>query len=349
VSVDAEKWLTAAETRSKIVRDNWGRPLIEKPDGTIGAYTRASTLGKALEDQTGLTKWLQRQAVIGVAQRKDLVLAAVAHKDDNQKMNEIIETGMEVAGSSAAATTGTALHDLCDQYDHGQEPYVPEEFEADVAAYLEATAPLEVVAAEQFAVCDELEVGGTPDRIMRLWAPVPLPDGTELPVGTLVVVDIKTGKTLDFGHIGFSVQFAVYSRSYRYDLSFGRTRHYGRLGEIPVGDRVPWVEGEKVNREWGLVVHLPSGKGTATVHPINLSLGWELAQLSRDVREWRKRKDIIAAPVKLKEDFQSTLAAAESVRDLRAAHKRAVRAGKWDKGLQGRFTARKEELLEDAA
>src|SRR5690606_20972200 len=102
-----ERWLSAAETRAAIARDQWGRPLIETPSGDIKAYTRTSTLGKALEDQQGLMKWMQRQAVIGVAQRKDLILAAAAHKDDYAKMNEIVETAMEVAGSSAAATTGT--------------------------------------------------------------------------------------------------------------------------------------------------------------------------------------------------------------------------------------------------
>lgn len=348
MSTDAEKWLSAAETRQAIARDRWGRPLIEKPDGTIGAYTRASTLGKALEDSSGLTKWQQRQAVIGVAQRKDLVLAVAAHRDDNQKMNEIIETAMEVAGSSAAATSGTAIHDICDQIDHGKEPYVPEEYADDVQAYREATGALEVVAAEEFAVCDELEVGGTPDRVHRLWAPVPLPDGSELPIGTLVIGDIKTSKTLDFGHIAFSVQLAVYSRSHRYDLSLGRERvHYGK--DIPVGDREPWVEGEKVNQEWGLIVHVPLGKGQATVHPINLTLGWQLAELSRDVREWRKHKGIIAAPVKLTEDFEETLADAQTLAALRAAHKRAMRAGRWDANLKGAFSARKAELQEDAA
>jgi hypothetical protein len=112
---------------------------------------------------------------------------------------------------------------------------------------------------------------------------------------------------------------------------------------------VPWVEGAKVSTEWGVIVHVPSGKGQASVHPINLALGWELAQLSRDVREWRKRKDIIAAPVRLAEDFEATVEAAESVAELRSAYRRAVRADRWDAELQGRFSARKAELLEEAA
>src|SRR5690606_14781781 len=125
-----------------------------------------------------------------------------------------------------------------------------------------------------------------------------------------------------------------------YDVSAGRTRRYGRMGEIPVGDRKPWVKGEKVNTEWALIIHVPSGQGVASVHPVNLTLGWELAQVSREVREYRKRKDIIAAPVVLEEDFEATVEAAESVRELRSAHARAVRAGKWDADLRELFSAR---------
>ena len=341
--------MTATETRATIARDRWGRPLIERPDGSIAAYTRASTLGKALEDGAGLTKWLQRMAVIGVASRKDLVLAANAHRGDKDKLSEIVEQGMQAAESSAAATTGTALHELCDQYDHGQSPYVPDEFAADVQAYLAATELLEVVFAEEFAVCDELAVGGTPDRGYRLLVPMTMPDGTVLPAGTLVIGDIKTGKSLDFGHIGYSVQKSVYAHSKRYDLSTGRTTHYGRMGEIPVGDRSDWVPGEQVNQEWGLIIHLPSGKGRATLHPVDLTVGWELAQLSATVREWRKRKDIIGAPVQLVEDFRATAAAASSVEELLAAHARAVAAGRWDDVLKAAFGRRKRELAEAVA
>lgn len=346
----AEQFLSASQTRATIARDRWSRPLIERPDGSIGAYTRASTLGKALDEGSGLANWKAAQAVIGVASRKELVLAANAHRHDKKKIAEIVEQGMEAAGSSAAATTGTALHDLCDQYDHGQEPYVPEEFAPDVQAYLDATVSLETVVAEEFAVCDELEVGGTPDRIYRLLAPLTDATGEVLvAAGGLVVGDIKTGKTLDFGHLTYSVQTAVYARAKRYSLASGRTRSYGRMGEIPVGDRTDWVPGEQVNVEWGVIVHVPAGKGRATVHPVDLSVGWELAQLSATVREWRKRKDIISAPVQLTEDFHATAKAAGSLEELLAAHARAVAAGRWDDVLKAAFGRRKRELTEAVA
>jgi hypothetical protein len=346
----AEEFLSAQQTRAIIARDRWSRPLIETPSGAIKAYTRSSTLGKALDEGSGLANWKAQQAVIGVASRKELVLAANAHRHDKKKIAEIVEQGMEAAGSSAAATTGTALHDLCDQYDHGEKPYVPEEFAPDVQAYLDATASLETVVAEEFAVCDELEVGGTPDRIYRLLAPLVDAVGTVLvEAGGLIVGDIKTGKTLDFGHLTYSVQKAVYARSKRYSLAAGRTRSYGRMGEIPVGDRTDWVPGEQVNTEWGVIVHVPAGKGRATLHPVNLAVGWELAQLSATVREWRKRKDIIGTPVQLTEDFHVTAKTAGSVEELKAAYGRAVEAGAWNDVLKQAFSRRKAELMGGAA
>jgi hypothetical protein len=117
------------------------------------------------------------------------------------------------------------------------------------------------------------------------------------------------------------------------------------MGDIPVGDRHPWVPGEEVNTEWGVIVHVPSGKGRATLHPVNLALGWELAQLSATVREWRKRKDIIGKPVTLIEDFHATAAGAESVQELTAAYTRAVEAGAWNDVLKAAFGRRKREIL----
>ncbi|MGH3966406.1 MAG: hypothetical protein ACRDZO_27970, partial [Egibacteraceae bacterium] len=91
--------------------------------------------------------------------------------------------------------------------------------------------------------------------------------------------------------------------------------------------------------------HLPAGGGEATLHPVDLTVGWELAHLAVDVREWRKRKNIIGARVVLApEDFAASCAAAISVSDLRAAYGRAVAAGEWNDLLRARFTRRRLEI-----
>jgi hypothetical protein len=102
----------------EIPRDRWGRPLIVPIGGgkPVG-YTRVSTLAKALDDKTALTKWKQRQVVIGLGARPDLVAVAGAVKNDDRKLDEIVETAMTAAESERAANIGTALHALSEQVD----------------------------------------------------------------------------------------------------------------------------------------------------------------------------------------------------------------------------------------
>jgi hypothetical protein len=178
----------------EIKRDRWGRPLITPVGGgkAVG-YTRASSLGSALEDNYGLTLWKQRMTAIGVASRRDLVLAANASQGDKTKLNDVVNQAMEAAQSSARASIGTSMHSYAEMVDRGQDPgYIPEEFAADLAAYRTLTEPLfEHAAIEQFCVCDELKVAGTPDRVSRLRKDMTAPDDTVIPAGAVLITDEK--------------------------------------------------------------------------------------------------------------------------------------------------------------
>ena len=209
---------------SEVKRDRWGRPLIKQEgSGKPIGYTRASSLGSALEDNYGLTLWKQRMTAVGVASRRDLVLAANANRDDKDKLNDIVNQAMDAAQSGARASIGSSMHAYAEMVDRGQDPgYIPEEFAADLAAYRALTEPLfDHVAIEQFCVCDELQVAGTPDRVSRLRAPLTAPDGTTLPVGDVVITDEKTSGSMNFGGIKFAVQLAVYANGAAYDPATG--------------------------------------------------------------------------------------------------------------------------------
>ena len=77
--------ITFAHPVKDVPRDRWGRPLIVPVDGgkPIGS-TRVSTLAKALDDKSALTKWKQRQVVVGMASRPDLAAVAAACKGDDR-------------------------------------------------------------------------------------------------------------------------------------------------------------------------------------------------------------------------------------------------------------------------
>ena len=255
-----------------IPRDRWGRPLIVPVDGgkPVG-YTRVSTLAKALDDKTALTKWKQRQVVIGLGARPDLVAVAAAVKNDDRKLDEIVETAMTAAESERAANIGTALHALSEQVDADCAiDSLPMEFRADLGAYRATMAAIQIVATEMFVVTDEVQAAGTFDRLVRL------------PDGRVMIADIKTGKhEPNYPHAA-ATQMAVYSRGHLYDPEAGRRGHLPALG---------------VDQDHGLLIHLPAGTGTCALYLLDLNIGWSLAQTSVAVRNAFKSKPITALSV----------------------------------------------------
>lgn len=244
-------------------RDRWGRPLVIPPQGGEPVpYTRCTTFIDCLDDRYNLELWKIRQAAIGLTERPDLHLAVSAHRDDKKKLDRICNDAIEAAKSSAAATTGTALHSLTELVDTGRDlPGLPDSAKADLEAYREGTAVLTVVAMEQFGVHDELKVGGTWDRIVEY-------DGKRF------IADLKTGSTIDYSINKIAMQLAVYSRSQVYDVA--------------TGQRTPL----DVYPNAGIVIHLPAGQASCQLHWVDLKAGWEGVALATQVRGWRRRKGL---------------------------------------------------------
>lgn len=272
----------------EIPRDRWGRPKIMLPgdDSGLGkAYTRASTLGGALEDQTNLGEWKKRVVAYGMARRRDLVLAAASVSswdglEDKKRLAEIAEQAMQSAEAGAAATVGTAIHALADRLDKGEPiPDIGEDRYA-LDAYTELRRHFTVHAIEQFLVCDELEVAGTTDRVLSPLGVMTAPDGTKIGPEDRLIDDLKTSSTADYFGIKFAVQLAVYAHGVPYQHGRGR---------------YDWPDGIAPRTDWGLIMHVPSGGSSAQPYWVNLREGWELAKLAVRVREERKRKDLVVA------------------------------------------------------
>lgn len=242
-----------------IPRDRWSRPLITPADGGKPVpYTRMSTLAKALDDKTALTKWKMRQTIIGLAARPDLVQVAQTVKGDDRKLDEIVETAMTVAESERAANIGTALHALSEQVDAGCDlADIPEPFRADLAAYRAALTGVTMLAAEMFVVVDEVQAAGTFDRLVRL------------PDGRVMIADLKTGRHETKYPHGATQQIAVYSRGHLYDPDKGRVGHLPSLG---------------VDQQQGMLIWMPAGQGICKLFLLDLTTGWSMAQVSVAVR-----------------------------------------------------------------
>lgn len=245
-------------------RDRWGRPLILQPDGTTVAYTRASTLGKALTDSSGLTKWKLRQVLLGVGRRPDLYARAATADPAgrNGGLDEVAEQALAAAESSRGANLGTAIHSATELVDRG-EPLsrVPDVVREHVAAYLDLIKPLGIEGIEEFVVNDPLQAAGTFDRLYRL------------PDGAVVIGDLKTGRadSPKYAAGEWAVQLAVYAGGQRYDPDDGsRSRLHPDL-----------------DPSRGLIVHLPADGTRPGLFTLNLDWGRAAADLAVRVRKFR--------------------------------------------------------------
>lgn len=258
--------MQATDVSVEVQRDRWGHPLITPPGGGKPVpYMRASSFGDVLEDRTNLERWKTRMAVKGLALRPDLYLSATATPLENKSaLNKIAEQAIESAGGSTASNIGSALHSLTEQIDRGEAVGpIPPQYADDLEAYRQATQNFGMSYIECFMVCDELQVAGTPDRLLY--------DNNDFPM--LRVGDLKTSGTANYLDKHAS-QLAIYAHSDLYDPA--------------TGEREPVA----VAHDYGYIFHLPAGQGQFGLYRLDLEAGWEAAQLAADVRRWRKRKGI---------------------------------------------------------
>lgn len=256
--------MTVVPPTAQVPRDRWGRPKVQPPGGgNLVPYRRCTTFIAVLEDRYNLEKWKQRQVAHGMAIRPDLVLKAASANGDKTLLDEVCEVASEAAGSSTASTTGSAVHKLTEHIDRGEDVVVPPTAQADIDAYRQATRHLTVREVEVFVVHDDLQVGGTFDRIVEV-------DGVRY------IADIKTGR-IDYGASEIAMQLAVYSRSRRYYPSSGRR------------------EPLDVDTSRGLVIHLPAGGGDCSLHWADLDSGWGGVEIARQVWRWRSVKGLLDA------------------------------------------------------
>lgn len=268
-------WL---EPSSDIPRDRWNRPLIVPPTGgnPVG-YTRASTFASTLDETYNLEQWKKRQVAHGLSLRPDLQLRVASlgpepdkytDKIENKRwkasMDEVCEVAMEAAGSKSKANLGTALHAYTDRIDRGLDlGIVPEPYKPHLKAYEQATSMLTAVHIERFVVCDELQVAGTADRVLRL------DDHPKLIIG-----DTKSGD-IEFGQGHIAVQLAIYAHGLLYNHE-NNTR-------APLGD---------IDLDRALIIALNASLGTCELVWIDIAAGWEAAQHSAWTRTWRKRRNL---------------------------------------------------------
>jgi hypothetical protein len=340
------------ETEPK--RDGYGRYLITPPDGGKAVpMTRATTVAKALDDTEGLQKWMKRQVAFGMAQRPDLVAAAATtDATDKKRLASIAEDAMSAAGSSAAATVGTALHRATELADLGLE--VPEMFAERVGEYERALKAAGITVdpelVEAVLVLWQHQIAGTTDRIVTVG-------------GRRYVFDLKTGEAI-YPH-SFAVQCYLYAAAdhrfspaiaaewddYRSALvaailsvkdhggdvegewathladvprAYSKANEWTceqmeRIGSVfmpmyPAPTERPLRPMPEVDQDRAIICHLPAKGGPCTLHWLDISAGREALEHALWVRTWRKRRDLLT-PFDVPEVPNAEPPALEVVRD----------------------------------
>lgn len=266
-----------------------GVPLIKNEDtGKFERYRRSSSVGKILDDETGLTDWKVRTIVEGAAQRPDLMALVSTHDHEANKreIRDLAEQCLVQGKGTQRRETGTAVHAMLDHVDRDDGWTPAPQFVAACNAYVEARDAFGLIPIDIECKCvnDVWRLAGTADRRYETTRVLIAPDGSIIPIGTVLIGDTKTGRTLEYAHGVYATQLASYAESVRYDPA--------------TDERTPFDPPN--NRDWAIVVHVGWEDGTCTMHWVDLEAGRQGIRLALDVYAWRRRTHmIVPAPVPL--------------------------------------------------
>lgn len=214
------------------------------------AYGSPSNRGKQIENTTNLVKWGERRVVLGIGADPELLamcgqLVGLDIDSDEYKTlaDSIIIRAKDAAEANLAAERGTHGHALTEDSDDGRDWLTRAEagevlgLDAAVQATIVSAwremlerSGLEILAVEASCVDDTWRLAGTLDRIARTTKPLrfALPGGEVrvLPAGTVLVLDVKTGRKRTDGRSGavmywqgYAIQIASYAQSVPYDTA----------------------------------------------------------------------------------------------------------------------------------
>ncbi|MEU9126567.1 hypothetical protein AB0D08_00365 [Kitasatospora sp. NPDC048540] len=289
--------LPAPDNTRKVPRDGWDRPLVvPRVGGRPVGHTRTTTFIDCIEDKSSLIAWGKRMVLIGASRQPSLLDAARGLDpeagEDKQQLNALAERATDVSGANDKRERGTHLHTLSEYVDRGEAlpaGTTPEDMR-DMAAYMMATVDFEVIAVEQFVVVNELSTAGTFDRMLRYSGPDPFGNHIE----GHFIGDLKTG-SVEYGGLKMASQLAVYSRGELYDhtrfpidTTDKKALAAWKKTAVPAEEAAQaYTALPSVNQDWGIIIHLPAGKGECTPYWVDLNIGWAAAQLALQIRKMR--------------------------------------------------------------
>lgn len=276
---------SAGETAAPAKADDPARPeagsngrykLPDPETGKARSWQRVSNLVKLADDTYHLELWKQRCAVKGLAllagKRPELIteLADLDVKADKEQINRLVTKAHAAADGNKASDEGTLLHTSTELADYADgNPYapgIPERHRGKVQLYLDVLAANGITVVpgmiERVTVSKRYEVAGKFDRIY------------ELPDGSRVIGDLKTGDSLDLSLPSYTAQLACYEDG---------------VNTAGIWDGARYQPFE-VRRDYGLIVWLPSTRDEVTLVLVDLATGHEINRVNLEVRVIRRTK-----------------------------------------------------------
>lgn len=251
-------------------------------------------MAKWLDNKEGLIAWKASMAMLGMAKSKPIQarVAAIAarscgdvYRENKEPLKRLVESATQIAQAQGRADLGTAIHEFTEMIDRDQLDwaFVPGELKAPLMAYREKMAGLTVVDSEVFVAVDEegdtgaIRGAGSLDRVVYH------------PELGFCVADIKTGTDEPRYPLGVTTQVAIYARGLRYrDSKFP--------GSPPFDDGTPTPDGKawrkpihpELNKDVGILIHLPLDNPRCDFYALDLRAGWESLLLGHRVQGARR-------------------------------------------------------------
>jgi hypothetical protein len=256
-----------------------GAPMVRRLDDPTkwDRYSRPSSWGSDLDDESNLVTWKIDRAMEGVACDPSIAAMVASNLGVKEGAKERRERAIQRGRGEEAADIGTALHRMTERVESGDGFRAPPPFDADIAAYLMQLDAAGLVS--EFIEChlcnDEWRAAGTADRIYRATRELEVAGCPPVLPGQHILGDLKTGKRLDYSLPGFAIQLALYIDAMFYDV------------ETNVRSPLP----ADMRTDIALLVHMPAGRASCEFHWLDMQVGREGARIVRDVRRWRRRND----------------------------------------------------------
>lgn len=264
-------------TRNDYRRAN-GAPMVVI-DGKNERYSRPSSFADPLDDKNALVNWKIDRGCIGVAYDRALQAAWVAIDPDDKESNEdkknLREKSINAGRGAEKADIGTALHKMSVRWEQNEPGFSPPEpYFTSLCAYDREMRRLnlESIRYEFHTVNREYRCAGTADRLYKAHSPLVTPTGEVLPVGTLIIGDLKTGEKLEYSKPAYAVQLALYADGQFYDVLTDE-----------------FIDTPTINRDWAIVVHMPADDpGVCEFLWVDLEVGRLGCWLVQQIKLWRK-------------------------------------------------------------